>query len=119
MLIGTSARNLEQLASFLSMLQLTHPDFEFDACRKFKSPDAAIGLVMRCIRELVKPDLKLEAVAFATPLFELAPRAEISFITTNYDLVLELGGRATGCPLRPTAHVCNARNSLEFDMPSK
>src|SRR5205809_91065 len=55
--IGGSARNLEQLASFLSVMKLTNPEYRFPGCIKYAAPSDALDLVMECTRRLTCCDL--------------------------------------------------------------
>src|SRR5882672_11481182 len=41
-LIGVSARNLEQLSSFIAILNLTRPDFRFVGATKYATPQQAL-----------------------------------------------------------------------------
>jgi len=102
MLIGANTRNLEQLSSFLSVLNLTRPDFEFNNCPQFGKPSEAIKLIDRCIRRLVRYDLNIQQLGEAVSIFDAAHFADLSFVTTNYDVVLELAGWAARRRMRPT-----------------
>ena len=108
MLVGANSRNLEQLSSFLSILSLTRPNFEFRNCRNFRKPSEAIELVNRCIRHLVRYDLTYNDLGEAVNFFNIVQFADISFVTTNYDLVLELAAHKHGSALRAADEIANA-----------
>lgn len=100
--IGASARNLEQLSSFLSILELARPDFQFAACREgMKRPHEVTAKILQCISFMVRPDLHSSEIATfsehdyadkqdAPLLVDLLCDANVSFVTTNYDVHIEL-----------------------------
>lgn len=106
-LIGSSSRNLEQLSSFLAVQNINDPDFQYTGNNKYKTPAEALRLVKRCIYELVKPNLSAHEIKQHTPFFEdeLHQKFNVSFVTTNYDLVLEISGVHRGRQVKPTAAV--------------
>jgi hypothetical protein len=111
--IGGSARNLEQLASFLSMLRITRPDFEFPGCKKYRTPAQAMKLVLECMRRMVCPELEGQSVRSATePLFKFKDAVKLSFITTNYDLVIEFAALSHTVRTVPTPDILGACDSI-------
>lgn len=106
--IGASARNLEQLASFLSVLGMARPDFVFPGCDQYKRPSDALGLIKRCLRKLTLPELKSQQAQGVQRIVGQTESFNISIITTNYDLHVELGAVASGTRVCPTASVLRA-----------
>jgi hypothetical protein len=111
LLIGNSSRNLEQLSSILAVLDITRPNFTFPGCKSHNTPADALGLVKRCIHRLVRPDLGSNDLGqLPETLRKIREQYNISFVTSNYDLVLELAGHGQGAasPVRPTPSVLRA-----------
>lgn len=109
-LIGSSSRNLEQLSSFLSVMDITRPDFVFTDCKQYRTPKEAISLVKRCIWHTVRPTMPSKELKSVDQKFRaLLQHFNISFVTTNYDLVIELAGIQENCQgwVRPTEMVRN------------
>jgi len=90
-LIGEDARNVEQLASFLGLLELARPTFIFDSCRIHKTPGDAIRLIKKSQAILARPGLKLSQSHYARSLISLLNRTNTTFVTTNYDIHIEIG----------------------------
>lgn len=94
---GASARNLEQLCSFMSALQLLRPDFKFEGCSKaMQTPKAVLEKLTQCIAFMARPDLRGESVGSATDLLNAVSGYDVSCITTNYDLHVELAALRLG-----------------------
>jgi hypothetical protein len=110
-LIGSSSRNLEQLSSFLAVQKINDPDFVYAGNDRYKNPEDALRLVKRCIFQLVKPNLTANDIK-QKQLFddEIHSQFDVSFVTTNYDLVLEISGAMTNKWLKPTKAVQEANN---------
>jgi SIR2-like domain len=107
--IGGSARNVEQLASFLGILELTRPSFEFKACKAYRRPKLARELVMEGMRSLVcQPVAHSRFVGRIRTLFDLRSQAEITFVTTNYDLLIEFAALHLSHNCTPSDPVWNA-----------
>ncbi|HEX3357765.1 MAG TPA: SIR2 family protein [Tepidisphaeraceae bacterium] len=106
-LIGSSSRNLEQLSSFLAVQNINDPGFIYPGNSRYKTPSEAIKLIKRCIFELVLPDLTIQDVNGHAQFFddELHKLCNVTFVTTNYDLVLEMSGLFKQKKLRPTPTV--------------
>jgi len=109
-MIGASARNLEQLASFLSILQVVRPDFRFDRCSDaMSSPGKVLRKVVQCMSFMAKPDLRAASAQHALDsLIGLDHLVNLTFVTTNYDMHIEfaavLGNRAVrGLPDLPSS----------------
>lgn len=106
--IGGSARNLEHLASFLHILSLINPDLKFKGCDLYATPQDAFRLVTRCIRYLSKPQLDSETIKRSDRFLQSVYEVDLSVITTNYDLHLELTGYRNDRKARPTDGVLSA-----------
>jgi hypothetical protein len=113
-IIGSSSRNLEQLASFLAVLQLTRPEFKL---RCGKTAEQALDFIVEKMALLVNPTMKVTEAAVARHIFSAMNAAEVSFVTTNYDVLLELAANGenktlqTSCcdRLTPTKSIVDAR----------
>jgi hypothetical protein len=107
--IGGSARNLEQLASILAMLEIDRPYYQFEECQRYKSPQQAMHLITFAMRKMVCPLLPAERVKeWTAPLLHLAKKADLSFVTTNYDLLLEFAAASQGLRIYPTGDIAEA-----------
>lgn len=92
-MIGERARNLESIASFLSVLQLTRPDYRFADCTLYASPTNALRLLERAIRFVAKPDMTSRQADRARTLLQTLHSSTSpppTIITTNYDIHVEL-----------------------------
>lgn len=87
--VGASARNLEQLTSFISVLRLSRPSFQFEKCQRSRTLDAAMALVLRAIHKVYSPAFN-EHRQNAHTLCGLAREHDLTVITTNYDLNIEI-----------------------------
>src|SRR5262245_42140370 len=89
--IGGSARNVEQLMSFVSVLDMTLPDYRFVDCKVCKTPRDALFLVTSAIGRLVAAKLPVEQCQWCKRLIDLhtGGLANLSFVTTNYDRLIE------------------------------
>lgn len=87
--IGESAQNIEQLASFLSILERSAPEHPIPGCRRFVHAADALTLVKRCLIVLVSGRSLQQANVCGT-LLDLVRRFDLSLVTTNYDIVIEL-----------------------------
>jgi hypothetical protein len=87
--VGASARNLEQLTSFISVLRLSRPAFQFEKCQRSRTLDAAMALVLRAIHGVYSPAFN-EYRQNAHSLCFLCHEHDLTVITTNYDLNIEI-----------------------------
>lgn len=115
-LVGSSSRNLEQLSSFLAVQHINDPEFRYLNNEKYRTPQDALELVTKCVYHLVKPRLTTDDVAGKVQLFDdaLFDGNQVTFVTTNYDLVLELIGLQRNKRLLPTPLVRQFSNSNDF-----
>jgi hypothetical protein len=90
--IGGSARNVENLASFLSMMAITQPNRTFPGSFEVNTPAKARDFVIEGMRQLISADVAGDAFAAFTngayKIFDLKD-VELTFVTTNYDLLIE------------------------------
>lgn len=93
-LLGESARNIESIASFLSVLELIRPDYEFRGCVSAKTPRAAVSLLKRALCCVARPPIGTDAVHRARGLLGTLQSSgcRVTVVTTNYDLHVELAG---------------------------
>ena len=98
--IGESIRNIEQLASFLSMLSFVYPEFTFDRCRVLVTPAEAIAFITKCIAYAFgHPMLRSKDARISTEaLRSIVKDASVTFVTTNYDLHIEYAMIGLGRP---------------------
>lgn len=102
--IGASARNVEQLCSFLSLLRVARPTFRFEGNTRLKTPSDAETKLRECMAFVFgKPHLFGGSTAHVRSLL-LEPcgkaDANLTFITTNYDLHLEMAAAKHGWKIR-------------------
>jgi len=95
-LTGASSRNLEDLASFLSVMDLSQPDFKFAGCAANTTPRTALALLLKCIGHVTAPTNHQYEANAGRVVEATAPHANITVVTTNYDLNVELSAAALG-----------------------
>jgi len=93
---GVSTRNLEDLVSILEVLNMTGSPMEISASSK-GTAKAALDVVRTCIAHVCHPQSHQNRTNCA-PFIEVLARhcKSVCFITTNYDLNIELGAAALG-----------------------
>lgn len=116
--IQESARNLEHLASFLDVLQMSNPTFVLEGCKKYRTPELASAFVKECIRHVTHPSLTSYQAQYAARLCQLATTVHLSVITTNYDVHLELGclglaPKVRACPTQSILDACTPVGSSD------
>lgn len=89
-LLGVSARNLEQLASFLAVLDAASPHTPFRGCTKHRTPKRALELVIESMGKITLPKIAFSALDHMRALTNLARTTDLTIITTNYDIHVEL-----------------------------
>lgn len=89
-LLGTSARNLEQMASFLAVLDAAHPKEPIRGCKRYKTPLSALRFVTECISSLTLPPVDNVRLGAMKSLLGLSSKFHLSIVTTNYDVHVEL-----------------------------
>lgn len=89
-LIGQSARNLENLMSFLSLLEIASPSINIDHCKIYKTPEEALNFVISLICERVMPDIQIHKLSKMAALLAELSKHRAVIITTNYDMHVEL-----------------------------
>lgn len=92
--IGQHAGNVEQLCSFLSLLQVIRPEFVFEGNVRVKTPTDAEILLRKAMAMIFgSPQLTAKNCRDVWSLASLSEQhnANIAFITTNYDAHIEMG----------------------------
>ena len=89
-IINVSPRNLEQLSSFLAVLNLSQPAFQFPGCSQEMTPAKALQLITKCIVGVVKPNMRQSEATRPSTLLHLCNEFDLTLVTTNYDLHIEL-----------------------------
>jgi hypothetical protein len=105
-----SSRNLEDLASLLSVLELSQPDFKFPDSKCVKTPRDAIDLLARCIQETCHPRSH-KYVTVANHLLNLCKTSELLelwIVTTNYDLSIEIAAAKNNIKVQLSDIITNA-----------
>lgn len=97
---GASSRNLEDIASLLSVLKLSQPGFRFAECSHYKTPEQALDLVDICIRSVFAPANHGYSQRSELLLSHVASQSNLSIVTTNYDMHVELGAAHLGATVR-------------------
>ena len=94
---GASARNLEDLVSILEVLKITQPKLELVPTEKLTAADA-LQVVRACIAHVCQPS-KPNHSNCQELVRRLASVHTTSFVTTNYDMNIELGAAEAGVGL--------------------
>ncbi|GJQ29738.1 MAG: hypothetical protein HBSAPP03_16220 [Phycisphaerae bacterium] len=112
--IGASARNVEQLCSFLSLLRVARPAFRFDGNTTLKTPSDAETKLRECMAFVFgKPHLAGGSTNTTySRLIVPCAEANLTFITTNYDLHLEMTAAKSGWKIRGAHQSLHPRGYL-------
>ena len=89
--VGANARNLEDMGSALQMVRFANRLAKISLGSSTVQIDEAIALLDRCIALAVRPGLTSdEASNTSSRLSELSSNCNLTVVTTNYDLHVEL-----------------------------
>lgn len=106
---GASSRNLEDLASLLSVLSLSNPYFTFSDSYEFKRPNQAIELLAECVRKVFSPESNDYTTAAVPMLQRMTEQSNLHVITTNYDMTIEIASMLLGLRVDVSNDILNAR----------
>lgn len=114
-LTGASSRNLEDLASFLSVMKLSRPSFSFAGCNGRHTPETALQLLMKCIAQVCSPANHGYRCTVGRLIDQTVPSANVTMVTTNYDMNIELSAYALGVvpQVSPWIHEKAASGTVE------